>query len=105
MSERTATTGANGRQTITTTGTGVALPSANGAKAILICALQSISTLSSSANSETILKGIGEAPTWGASYTGIPLAQGECMTITIDETNDIYINGVAGDGVSYTYIY
>jgi len=105
MSERTATTGDNGRQTIATTGTGVTLPSANGAKAILICALQSISSAGASENSDTILIGIGSAPTWGASYTGIPLEQGDCLTITIDETNDIYINGVAGDGVSYSFIY
>ena len=105
MSERTATTGANGRQTITTTGTGVALPSANGAKAIIVSALQAIDTLGANKNSEVILIGVGSAPTWDDEYTGIPLNPGESITITIDETNDIYINGVSGDGVSYIYIY
>lgn len=105
MTDITPKSGANGRQAISVTGTAVALPSANGVKAVIVAAIQAISTLGNAANSDTILVGVGAAPTWGASYTGIALAPGESLMITMDETNDIYINGVAGDGVTYTYIF
>lgn len=105
MSQQTPSTGANGRAAIAVTGTAVALPSANGVKAICVTAILDIPTLANGANSDYILVGVGSAPTWSSSYTGTPLSPGESLMINMDETNDVYINGVAGDGVTYTYIY
>lgn len=84
-----------GRVEISETNTAVQLDSDTTIKRVIISAPFS--------NSDVIVFGGSGIIHTEASRTGAVLSQGASVDIAIDNLNKIYINGVAGDGVSFTY--
>jgi hypothetical protein len=85
---------ADGRKVVAVTNTAIVLGSA-------ACVHLWIGALVG--NSDVLVVGGSGAVHTLASRTGTPLFQGDVMDMEIDNLSRVYINGVAGDGVSFTY--
>lgn len=96
-----ATTGGQGRKTVTSAGTPVVLASTTAAKEVVITALQS--------NTDIIVVGFtgvvaGSALDSGNTRTGIPLFPNNSVTLRVVDLASIFIDSVvSGEGVSYAY--
>ncbi len=100
-------TGSVGRQAIAITGTAVQLPG-GACKAVMISAKQAIAHLvggASTDNADTILIGVGAAPSLITAYTGIPLRPGETLTLQVTDLSQVFINGTAADAITYAILY
>lgn len=93
--------------TISVTGTAVQL-SGGTCTALMVSAKQAITNLSGGAstdNADTILIGIGAEPSFATAYTGIPLRPGETITVEVNDSSMVYINGKSGDGVTFNRLF
>jgi hypothetical protein len=90
-----AATLTDGRKTVTTPGTAVAVRAALACKWVCVTALKT--------NTDQVnVGGSGVLATSGAS-TGSPLAAGESVTMPVDNANKVFVDArVAGEGVSFT---
>jgi hypothetical protein len=85
----------DGRQTVTTPGTAVALRGSLACKWVCVTALKTNT-------SQVNVGGAGVLATSGGS-TGQPLAAGESFTVPVTNANLVYVDArVAGEGVSFT---
>jgi len=84
----------SGRKVVSVTNTAVALGSAT-CKVIFITALIG--------NTDAVVIGGASVVHTEASRTGKLLYPGDSMTISIDNLGDVFVNGVANDGVSFAY--
>lgn len=86
----------DGRQTVSTGGTAVALAASTACKKVIICAEQD--------NTGVIVVGGSTVVAALGTRRGTPLFPSDTIEIQIDNLNDIYIDTtVNGDGVTYTY--
>lgn len=90
-----ASTLTDGRKTVTTPGTAVAVRASLGCDWVCVTALKT--------NTDQVnVGGSGVLATSGSS-TGSPLAAGESVTIPVDNASKVFVDArVAGEGVSFT---
>jgi hypothetical protein len=86
------------------TGTAVQL-AGGGCRSVIIAAKAAIAALSIADNTDSILIGVGSAPTWSATPSGIILQPGQQVAIDCADSSLIWINGVAGDGVTFNRLF
>lgn len=89
-----ASTLSDGRQVVSVTNTPIAIGS-GACKTIFITALIT--------NTNPIMIGGSSVVYTEATRTGKLMYPGDALTISIDNLSKVYINGVANDGVSYSY--
>lgn len=91
------TTIADGRTTVTTAGTRVALAASTACKQVAITA--------ETDNTGLIVVGGATVVAALATRRGIPLSPGDTMTLDIDNLADLYIDSTVNtDGVTYIYL-
>ena len=87
----------DGRQTVTTAGTRVALASSTAAKIVIITA--------ETDNTGVIVVGGSTVVAALATRRGTPLLAGDSVTLEVDDLADVNLDStVSGDGVTYTYL-
>jgi hypothetical protein len=95
-----------GRVALTGFGNPAQLPGGH-AGTILIQAKTIIAGLTGGAsteNTDTVLIGIGQAPTVVTTYVGIALAPGGQVEICVPDSADVYIDGANGDAITWTIL-
>lgn len=96
VTNATVTGMADGRQTVTTAGTRVALASSTACKQVIITA--------ETDNTGLVVVGGSTCVAALATRRGTPLAAGDSVAFDIDNLADIYIDSTVNtDGVTYTY--
>lgn len=96
VTNATVTGIADGRTTVTTAGTRVALASSTTCKQVVITA--------ETDNTGYVVVGGSTCVAALATRRGIPLSSGDSVALEIDNLADIYIDStVNGDGVTYAY--
>jgi hypothetical protein len=90
-----ASTLTDGRQTVATPGTAVALRASLACRWVIVTALRTNTT-------QVNVGGAGALATAGGS-TGTPLLAGESVTIPVDNASKVFVDArTAGEGVSFT---
>jgi hypothetical protein len=90
-----ATTLTDGRKTVTTPGTAVAVRASLACKWVCVTALKT-NTDQVNVGGSAVLATLG-------SSTGSPLAAGESVTVPVDNANKVFVDArVSGEGVSFT---
>lgn len=85
----------DGRKTVTTAGTAVAI------RASLACKWVQVTALTS--NTQQVNVGAGGVLAAAGTSTGTPLAAGQSTTIPVDNASKVFVDArVAGEGVSFT---
>jgi hypothetical protein len=87
----------DGRKTVTTAGTRVALAASTGATQVLITALD--------ANTGVVVVGGSTVVASASTRQGTPLWARDSIALEVDDLADVYIDStVNGEGVSFTYV-
>lgn len=88
----------DGRQTVTTHGTAVALAASTTCKYVIITAL-------SSNTNRVMIGGSTVVAAVGATSRGTPLSANEKIAFPCDNLADIYVDSITdGEGVQFTYL-
>lgn len=86
----------DGRKTVTTPGTAVALAASTACRRVVVTALPD--------NTELVVAGGSGVVAAVATRTGRPLAPGACTVFEIDNVSKVFVDAVtAGEGVCFSY--
>lgn len=86
----------DGRKTVTTAGTAVALASSTACESVCVTAL--------STNTGTVVVGASTVVAAAGTRRGTPLAANESVTFNVGDLSKIYVDStVNGEGVSFSY--